>query len=348
MPEAHQKLAPYLEHGDLETRRHALWAIGEFGGPRAVPLVLSALENEENGDFRKFGRGVLLKILDGNSAADLVSGFDAQDEFVKRLCAEGLGKIGGKAAEQTLLQIVREGLETPGVRRAAIAGLGDIGEKCAAAVPKTALSGEAVAAMKAALSDENEHVCAEACHSLGRLREFSARALLVQILMDKEKDSAAREGAAWALGKLKGEESEAALLSVLETHMVKVGIGEGKEVEMRDPVEKNWLLRTQAASSLGRAGRAVSLPLLEEISEQDSSFYVRRAARESIAKIRKREEKGGNGKNGGNGHGKADAMNTHEMTALALKAMVPGKGNGGHRAEKSAAQPALAKQAVTA
>lgn len=163
-------------------------------------------------------------------------------------CAEGLARVGGKAALDALAAGAKR--PEPRVRRAVANALGSFTRRAEALEPLKTLS-----------KDESWHVAADALRSIGALRLPESRALLEERLKDESWHDAVAAGALDGLGRL----NDRSLLPLFESWM-----GPGKSIYARDAA-----LVAYARTADSKEGAADPLTL---ILETETDHHVTGAA----------------------------------------------------------------------
>ena len=119
---ARQRLAPFLESGEISLQRAAVRALGSVGNSETVPRLLACLSHED-AEVRRTARASLIQLsgdeIDAAMASALDSHPDRQLDLIGLLAARG-----ARGAYPALLRVGREGAGE--VRRAAIKALGGL------------------------------------------------------------------------------------------------------------------------------------------------------------------------------------------------------------------------------
>lgn len=151
-----------------------------------VPVIISALINDEKSDTRADAAEVLGDIGDKRAVEPLIDALRDADYTVQWSAAEALGKIGDKRAVEPLITTLKTGDEY--LRKRAAEALGDIGDK------------RAVEPLINALKDEDESVRSSAAEALGNIGDVRAVEPLIDAL--KDEDWYVQYNAAKALGEI--------------------------------------------------------------------------------------------------------------------------------------------------
>ena len=278
-----EPLIDALSDPDRRVRQGAAEALVSIGASAVKPLI-AALYNR-NEDLRRRVGKVLVKI--GAPAVELlIDALSDHDIWMRRRVAEMLGAIGDARAIEPLIDALCDPDE--GVRLRAAEALTNIGASAVEPLIVALRSqyndvrwrsaealgrigdARAVEPLIAALNDRNERVRRSAAEALGRVGDTRAVKSLIDALSDR--DEIVRGSAASALGRVGDARAVESLVAALN-----------------DP---NGGVRRRAADALGRIGDARALPELERVVREDKDIFVADAARNAIARIRQRANKG--------------------------------------------------------
>jgi HEAT repeat protein len=189
-------------------------------------------------------------------------------------------RLSSSEVEERRDALVRLGaLRHPEASRVAVSALGD----SAAIVRATASSAvqwlpaaEGASALLPLLGDKDEFVRQEVAYALGRTKQRSAVAPLIERL-EKDKKDGVRGAAAVALGQIGDESAIVSLAQVLSPTSSSGG---------KTRQEKNVFVLRAAAISLGLIGSRAGLPaLLAALEDEKSVDDVRREAARSLGRI---------------------------------------------------------------
>ena len=149
-----------------------------------------------------------------DASAALVPLLTDKQEFVRREAVNALGKTGGHAAVQPLIQLLSTDKE-PSVRAAAAIALGKIKDDAAVVPLANLLTGSATG--KKSKTRENEFVRRSAARALGEIRSRAGVAALVASLSDDQNEIEVRRAAAEALGNIGDASAAPALKTASES-----------------------------------------------------------------------------------------------------------------------------------
>lgn len=245
-PRAVEVIIKALEDGDPEVRHQAALALGDIGDARAVGPLIAAIKDQKRDNDA--AAGALAQIDDPRALEPLLAALRDENADVRGAAADALGRIEGRRAVEPLLVALKDTDE--GVRAAAADSLGYLKDR------------RAVEPLAAALKDADEDVRARAAEALAKLGDRRAYEPLLAML--KDKDGRFRKTAARALGTLKDPRAVEPLIALLK----------GGNLE----------LRHEAVDALGDIGdrRAIE-PLKAQLKDKQVYCWVLRA----LAKILK-------------------------------------------------------------
>ena len=283
-------LSTALKDGDWEVRAAAVGAMVKIGTP-AVAALMVALEDGDC-NVRKQAAGALDEMdwrpgkdesgaaywiakkkwdkcieIGAPAVAALSAALQDSDHHVRKVAADGLGRIGDARAVEPLSAALKDSDDSDSnVRRAAVEALEKIGDT------------RAVEALIAVLKDSHRWVVRPAAaYALGRIGDARAVEPLIAALKDSHSDL--RRAAVEALEKIGDARAVEALMAALKDDgelvheaadaMVKFGTAtvEPLMVALKDG---DCNVRKQAAYALGRIGdvRAVE-PLIAALKDTD-------------------------------------------------------------------------------
>ena len=305
----------HKEDEDIEARKFAAEALGKIGNESAIEHLIKAIDDDLP-DVRCCVIDVLGKIRDPRAAEPLIAKLGDSEADVRWRAARALGKISDARATDSLINALRD--RNANVRRHAAEALRNIG---APAVPSLIASSRdpdvgvrigavgvlgktgdsrAVDSLITALRDQDAGVRKSAAEALGKIGNARAVKPLITALRDQE--AGVRRSAAGALGKIGNAKAIKSLISVLSDSEASVQRCAAEALEkIGKPAVKPLIaelraLETQvrwfAADILGRLGDNRALPELERVAREDKDIFVADAARNAIARIRQRANKG--------------------------------------------------------
>lgn len=144
-----------LRDKDWWVRVRAADALGTIGGPKVVEAVLELIKDKD-----EFMRRTAIEIL--NTSKDtrafdyLVDALKDDDWWVKERAADALAALGDNRAIEPLKELLKQG---PQARQVAIRALATLGDS------------EAIEPIIGQLNSDDEGVCKEALHALGKLTD---------------------------------------------------------------------------------------------------------------------------------------------------------------------------------
>lgn len=211
-----------------------------------------------------------------------------KDKFwgVQAEIAKLLGQARGKAALEYLIKGLQ--LKHPLARRAVVAALGEFKDA------------KIIEILRPLLEDKNSYlVPAEACRTLGKLKDPSIEPLLHSMLNKESWIDCIRSGVIDGLAQLHGSDSVEILKKyakrghVHRTRMFAIKnlgvLGKGRKDVLDALIElaedKYALVQIAAVKALGELGDERAIPVLEKLTKGDRFDRLKRAAEESIKKI---------------------------------------------------------------
>jgi HEAT repeat protein len=214
-----------------ETRAEVAKALGELQDPRAVDLLIKALEAGSDGYVTDNGiTFALAKQNDSRAVEPLIKALAARDAFVRHSAADVLGLLKAPRAVEPLIKALLDPDEN--VRASAALALGklkdlrvvellikalldseEVVRSCSAQALRELKDLRAVEPLIKALLDSEKYVRSAAARALGELKDLRAVEPLIKALLDSEKY--VRSAAARALGELKDLRAVEALIKAL-------------------------------------------------------------------------------------------------------------------------------------
>ena len=227
-------------------------ALGEIRNPRAVPLLITAL-GDEDWKLRASAAEALGKIGDPRAAQPLIAILVDSQWDVRSAAGKALDKIGARAFDPLVAALKNGGaLGAAGVRYYAAKALGQIGD--ARAVEPL------IAALK---DDEDSYLRGESACSLGHIGDPRAVEPLIAALEDEE-DLVARNKAVEALGRIADPGAVVPLIAALDNW--------------------SWSGRKEAAEALGKIGDPrAGATLVAALTDRDRG--IREAAAQALDRL---------------------------------------------------------------
>ncbi|MGB8852586.1 MAG: HEAT repeat domain-containing protein [Pirellulales bacterium] len=277
--------------------------------PQDAVLVADAVQRMRKGldsDNPGVRKAAVSGLSDLAGLADETVRGELVGEFVGLLhdTDAGVGTSAGAALvrlKDVAVDAVRATLADAGTRLKALEVLAAIGPAAKAAVPE----------ITTLLTDADPLVRSEAAVALASVGPEAAVAVpALEKLLGDDAPADARYATAYALGRIGAaakpavprllelsKSSDEILATVASWAALKIEPQDGALVEAAIPLLRkalrgqNEMARLEAAVALGDIGPAASsaIPILELVSEEDSSRQVRAAATEALAKVRPRE-----------------------------------------------------------
>ena len=225
-------------------------ALGQIGDNTALPYLAELLPEEDSELLRSVTRAMSLLLSSDEPPSEEIKWIAdrmeqlslSSDPVIQAAAIESLGKLRVSDLAPRFLQIL-EG-EEPYVMGAALKALADFGDKRVVSYAIKAI--------------ESGDLIEEAVEALARIGDKRAVPTLISLLSDSKADPIHRGKAAWALKKLRAEESTEALARVL------FGVGEGnfRRTDIFDP--RFQYLREQVTLALMELDLEMLHDLLEE------------------------------------------------------------------------------------
>ncbi len=240
-------LIDQVNSDDIEIRKSAIIALGLIGNNRAVPAIISALEDEP--DVAVIAAGALAKIGDRSAFEALIGKLGEQDVGVRQAVISALNSIGHPQMPHRMVNLLTD--EDPIVRESAVKIAGYFGYS------------ECIDLIFERCGDEAENVRYAAIQCLPYLDDRRVLPIIADTL--KKDTPKVRGAAAYALGMIDDREAFKYLKDALKDN---------------DP----WV-RYFAVKAAGESAYPEALELLLDMVDNDRAEQVRIAAIESIGKI---------------------------------------------------------------
>ena len=298
-----------LRSENLNTRATAIGKLGQSGDSRAVEPLAAALLDKDS--ILREAAAEALGRIDPNWARSeaakrvgpaLVAALRNEDCGMRRAAAEILGKIADTRAVEPLVVALRD--TEYRVRQVAAETLGRIGDS------------RALEPLMAGLGDHESDVRKAATEALERIdpnwarSRAASRAVPIVLEALNHKNSAVRQTAAAALGKIGDARAVEPLVAALEDSVSDVRREAATELDRIDPdwrrseaakravptlleALKDRAKQWAAAEVLGSVGDARAVePLMGVLTDQHAYTDARQAAAEALAKIADRRAVG--------------------------------------------------------
>ena len=231
-----------LKHPSYVVRRRAAESLGGFKERRAVEPLITVLENmDEMKSIRAAAALSLGALKDERASAPLLAALSDENAEIRWRAAGALGNLKDAKAIPRLSEIVEDPLEPDNVRNAAVAALGNIGNKAAEAV------------LIRALDSRIGNISKNAIIALGKLESETAIPKLIAILEDKQivldastaalANASARTKAALALGEIGGARAAEAVAKRLvddTEYIVALEDAVNRKAIGVDDLKRNW------------------------------------------------------------------------------------------------------------
>ena len=231
-----------LKHPSYVVRRRAAESLGGFKERRAVEPLITVLENmDEMKSIRAAAALSLGALKDERASAPLLAALSDENAEIRWRAAGALGNLKDAKAIPRLSEIVEDPLEPDNVRNAAVAALGNIGNKAAEAV------------LIRALDSRIGNISKNAIIALGKLESETAIPKLIAILEDKQivldastaalANASARTKAALALGEIGGARAAEAVAKRLvddTEYIVALEDAANRKAIGVDDLKRNW------------------------------------------------------------------------------------------------------------
>jgi len=231
-----------LKHPSYVVRRRAAESLGGFKERRAVEPLIVVLENiDEMKSVRAAAAVSLGALKDERASASLLTALSDENAEIRWRAAAALGNLKDAKAIPRLSEIVENPLEPDAVRDAAVAALGNIGNKAAEAV--------LIRALDTRIGDISKN----AIVALGKLESETAVPKLIAILEDKQialdastdalAKASSRTKAATALGEIGGTRAAEAIGKRLiddTEYIVALEDAANRKAIGADDLKRNW------------------------------------------------------------------------------------------------------------
>ncbi len=231
-----------LKHPSHVVRRRAAESLGGFKERRTVEPLIAVLENgEEMKSIRAAAVVSLGALKDERAAAPLLTALSDENAEIRWRAAAALGTLKDAKAVEPLSDIVENPLEPDNVRAAAVAALGNIGDKTAEAV------------LIRALDIRVGNISKNAIIALGKLGSKTAIPKLIALLEDKRvgldastdalAKASSRTKAATALGEIGGALAAEAVGKRLiddTEYIVALEDAANRRAVGNDALKRNW------------------------------------------------------------------------------------------------------------
>ena len=231
-----------LKHPSYVVRRRAAESLGGFKERRAVEPLIDVLDNmDEMKSIRAAAALSLGALKDERASVPLLTALSDENAEIRWRAAGALGNLRDVKAIPRLSEIVEDPLEPDNVRNAAVAALGNIGNKTAEAV------------LIRALDSRIGNISKNAIIALGKLESETAIPKLIAILEDKRivlnastaalANASARTKAAIALGEIGGTRAAEAVAKRLvddTEYIVALEDAANRKAIAVDDLKRNW------------------------------------------------------------------------------------------------------------
>ena len=276
-------LADFLSDPDTDLRIYATHALGDQHDPRAVPVLLRALE-DENQNVRYHAIEALGKLRAADAVDALAHIAASRDFFLAFPALDALTLIGDSRIAPRLAHL----LEDEMLRSPAVDALGKLGDEDIVAPLAALLNSQGAPAIVtaqalAALHNRYERLYQEGAHIADLAREAVNREGVQNLLDAVDAASGDTLGAlALVLGWLEGEAVERALVRLLgqptarkEVVEALVRYGERVTELLIEQLEHEEIeTRKAAVIALGRIGDARAVPALVEAMNEDAELII--------------------------------------------------------------------------
>ena len=231
-----------LKHPSYVVRRRAAESLGGFKERRVVEPLITILENKDEMKSVRAAAVLSLGALkDERASTPLLTALSDENTEVRWRAIGALGSLKDAKAVPTLSEIVENPLEPDSLRDAAVAALGNIGDKTAEAV------------LVRALDIRVGNISKNAIIALGKLESKTAIPKLIAILEDKRipldastavlANASARTKAAIALGQIGGTRAAEAIAKRLvddTEYIVALEDAVNRKAISADDLKRNW------------------------------------------------------------------------------------------------------------
>ena len=231
-----------LENPSYVVRRRAAESLGGFKERRVVEPLIPVLENRDEMKSVRAAAAVSLGVLkDERASAALLTALSDENAEIRLKAATALGNLKDAKAVAQLSEIVENPLEPDTVRDAAVAALGNIGDKSAEDL------------LIRALDIRVGNISKNAIVALGKLESETSIPKLIAILEDKQialnastdalAKASARTKAATALGEIGGARAAEAIAERLvddTEYIVALEDAANRKAIGADDLKRNW------------------------------------------------------------------------------------------------------------
>ena len=231
-----------LKHTSYVVRRRAAESLGGFKERKAVEPLIAVLENRDEMKSIRAAAAVSLGALkDERAATPLLTALSDENAEIRFRAIGALGNLKDAKAVAKLSEIVENPLELDDVRAAAVAALGNIGDKTTEDV------------LIRALDIRVGNISKNAIGALGKLESKAAIPELIAILEDKSvvldartavlANASARTKAALALGEIGGTRAAQAVGAQLvddTEYIVALEDAVNRKAIGADDLKRNW------------------------------------------------------------------------------------------------------------
>ena len=278
-----------LKHPSYVVRRRAAESLGGFKERRVVEPLIPVLENmDEMKSVRAAAALSLGALKDERASAPLLAALSDENAEIRLQAAAALGKLKDAKAVAQLSEIVENPLEPDTVRDAAVAALGNIGDKSAEDV------------LIRALDIRVGNISKNAIVALGKLESETAIPKLIAILEDKQialdastdalAKASARTKAATALGEIGGARAAEAIAERLvddTEYIVALEDAANRKAIGADDLKRNWSWEVfvNAAKKLDLPAFVASKMLVRAENEWEN-HQVRNAAMVALGRCK--------------------------------------------------------------
>ncbi|MCG2721481.1 MAG: HEAT repeat domain-containing protein [Thermodesulfovibrionales bacterium] len=240
-----------IKDEDIEVRKNAAAALGEIGDSRALEPLSVCLRNSKYNQRQLWSRAVkdiINWMISGRDREPLIRALSSEEPLVRQMAAEALRELKDTKAVEPLIKTLRED-DDPRVRRVAVEALGEI-QNARAIVPLVAL-----------LKDKDKEVRESVVTALQSMNMPDIEALLPFL---KDSDDEVRIATIRILCRIENDRIAVYLIEALN--------------------DKSWIIRSEAAKSLGVLRIPETLPSLIQ-ALNDKNMSVRLAVEASLISI---------------------------------------------------------------
>ena len=281
-----------LENPSYVVRRRAAESLGGFKERRVVDPLIPVLENRDEMKSVRAAAAVSLGVLkDERASTALLTALSDENAEIRLKAATALGNLKDAKAVAQLSEIVENPLEPDTVRDAAVAALGNIGDKSAEDV--------LIRALDIRVGDISKN----AIVALGKLESETAIPKLIAILEDKQialnastdalAKASARTKAATALGEIGGARAAEAIAERLvddTEYIVALEDAANRKAIGADDLKRNWSWEVfvNAAKKLDLPAY-VAPKMLARAEDEWENHQVRNAAMVALGRCKTSE-----------------------------------------------------------